>query len=110
MNPPTSGDIRGLSSSVLDPSSSTTFDITAPTGTRSMVVAIPSGAGYASVANGNFTVFDNNAYQYITSSFLPTSLNVAGANGYVPTGYKVWYYVNGAPSPTGSTYTIRLNQ
>lgn len=109
IDPPTSGDVRNLAGIILDPSVNTNFDITAPIGTRTIIVAVPSGAGYASVANGNFTVLDKNANTYITNSFTPTGINVPGANGYVPTGYKVWYYVNGAPSPAASTYNIDLN-
>ena len=109
IDPPTSGDVRNLPSGILDPSINTNFDITAPAGTRTIIVAVPSGAGYASVANGNFTVLDRNANTYVTSSFTPTGINVPGANGYVPTGYRVWYYINGAPSPAASTYNIDLN-
>jgi hypothetical protein len=109
IDPPTSGDVRNLAGIILDPSVNTNFDITAPVGTRTIIVAVPSGAGYASVANGNFTVLDRNANTYVTSSFTPTGINVPGANGYVPTGYRVWYYINGAPSPAASTYNIDLN-
>ena len=109
IDPPTSGDVRNLAGIILDPSVNTNFDITAPVGTRTIIVAVPSGAGYASVANGNFTVLDRNVNTYVTSSFTPTGINVPGANGYVPTGYRVWYYINGAPSPAASTYNIDLN-
>jgi hypothetical protein len=106
---PTSGNIIALSNSTLHPSTSTpNFNIVAPIGTRTIIIAVPSGAGYSALADSTLTVFDVPAQQYITSAFIISTVNVPAANGYVPTGYKVLTYVNGAPTIEPSTYTIDL--
>jgi hypothetical protein len=107
-DPPTATTIRNLSA-ILNPSLTTQFQLTAPINTRTMIVAVPSGANYGSVANGNFSALDNNTNLMITNSFQSISVSVPGANNYNPIVYKVWYYINGAPSPEPSTYTINLN-
>jgi hypothetical protein len=107
--PTTSSEIRNLSGSELNPTLNTTFNIVAATGIRTMIVAVPSGAGYSSVANGNFAVLDTNTNLFITPSFESTSINVEGASGYDAVTYKVYYYVNNAPTTEVSTYNVRLN-
>lgn len=106
LEPPSSGFIRTLTP-LFNPSSSTAFTITAPTGTRTVIVAVPSGAGYESVANNTFKV--QNDLTKLAVTFASTGINIPAANGYAPTGYKVWYLVNGGPTSEPVTYNVSLS-
>ena len=106
LEPPSSGFIRTLTP-ILNPSSSTAFTISVPTGTRTVIVAVPSGAGYEAVANNTFNVQNNLTQLAVT--FASTGINIPAANGYAPTGYKVWYLVNNGPTSEPVTYNVSLS-
>lgn len=108
LDPPSSGFIRSLTP-ILNPSLSTSFSIVAPVDTRTIVVAVPSGSSYGSIANGNFNVVNNGTNLAVTDSFSFANISIPGANGYNPIAYKVWYFINSGPLEASTTYNVKLN-
>ena len=106
LEPPSSGFIRTLTSSS-NPSANTKFTMTIPVNTRTVIIAVPSGSTYASVANSAFGVKNNSTQLGVT--FSSTGISIPGANNYSPITYKVWYLTNDGPLETSVNYSVALN-
>lgn len=116
--PTTSAQVRALSStgatflsskSVWDFGAGTVIKITAPIGTKRVILAIPSGL--YSLGN-TVTVLDETSLNAdISASYNNnlTTVPVAGANGASPVTYNIYSFIPDAPFTNESTHRITLN-
>lgn len=98
-----SANIRSLGHSTLNASNGTSFTISIPAGTASVVFAYPD------------TLRDVNTVKYVEGLnaevkgiFTKTSVSVEGANGYTAIGYKVYRYTPAEPFPATATYNVTI--
>jgi hypothetical protein len=91
--------IRTLANSILGPANGTTFTISIPAGTTSVVIAYPAtlqdltSVKYVELGNGE-----------VKDTFVQSTELVAGAEGYAAVSYKVYTYIPAVPFGDAVTY------
>lgn len=92
--------IRNLSNSNLSPTNGTTFAISIPSGTTSVVIAYPNTLrDVTSIKESAFNVD-------VKDVFAKTTVNVEGALGYTSIPYKVYRFQPAEPFGSPVTYTV----
>ena len=84
--------IRALSASTAAASTSE-WQYTSPVGTRQMIIAVPESAFT------NITIFQVGINSEVQDVWTTKTVTVAGANGYKPINYKVWYFTAASTLP-----------
>jgi len=98
-----SDDIRGLSGSLLGAAHGSSFTLSMPAGTKSVVFAYPASLG------------DVTSVKYVEGlnveskdTLTKTTVNVEGANGYTAVSYNVYKKVFPNPLAQTNTYTVTI--
>jgi len=97
-----SATIRSLGSSTLNPSNGTSFAISIPAGTTSVVFAYPSSLQDVS------SVKESVLNAEVKTAFSQTTVSVQGANSYTGTNYKVYRFAPVEAFPSSVTYTVTI--
>lgn len=98
-----SNDIRALTATNKAVTAGTVWNISIPVGARSVIFAYPS-----SVRDVNSVQDVNGLNAEIKTAFTQVLVNVAGANGYNPIEYKVYYINYANANDTQNTYRVTI--
>lgn len=101
----TSNEVRGLGSSVLNPSNGTSFTINIPIGALMVVFAYPS-----TLQDVGSVIHVEGLNQNIKDVFNQTTVSVAGANGYSPINYKVYTWVPVSAFTATATHIVTIQE
>ena len=101
--PATSADIRGLTTSVLNPSNGTTFSISIPIGTEMVLFAYPS-----TLQNVSQVLYVEGLNADVKGIFTQITISVESANAYDSINYKVYYYIPVEPFSATATYNVTI--
>lgn len=96
-----SGDIRGLTTKQAK-GNVTNKVISIPVGAMRVVFAVPSDKTITSITD------TNGLGAQILSSFVQTTVQVEGANGFTAIGYKVYYLDYASANDTANTYKVTV--
>jgi hypothetical protein len=99
----TSAQIRSLGNGALNPSNGTTFAISIPTGTTSVVFAYP-----ATLEDVNTVKYVQGLNAEVKGTFTKTTVNVEGANGYTAISYKVYRATFAEATASAQTYNVTI--
>ena len=94
--------IRALSGST-EAASTSEWQYTSPVGTRQMIIAVPESAFT------NITIFQVGINSEVQDVWTTKTVTVAGANGYKPINYKVWYFTAASTLPQ-DVYKITFSE
>lgn len=97
----TSADVRALSNGNAAATAGKTFKITIPSGTKQVVIAVPAARSLKSVINVGLSRGE------VADTFVSTTVDVEGANGYTAASYKV-YVFNSSTALDDNTYEVTL--
>lgn len=98
-----SDNIRALTATNKAITAGTVINISIPVGARSVIFAYPS-----SVRDVNSVQDANGLNAEIKTAFTQVLVSVAGANGYNPIEYKVYYTNYANPNDTQNTYKVTI--
>lgn len=98
-----SNNIRALTATNKAITAGTVINISIPVGARSVIFAYPS-----SVRDVNSVQDVNGLNAEIKTAFTQVLVNVAGANGYNPIEYKVYYINYANPNDAQNTYRVTI--
>ena len=98
-----SDNIRALTATNKAVTAGTVWNISIPVGARSVIFAYPS-----SVRDVNSVQDANGLNAEIKTAFTQVLVNVAGANGYSPIEYKVYYTNYANANDTQNTYKVTI--
>lgn len=101
--PTSSAEVRILAGKQLGPINGTTLSISIPAGTKRVVIAYPSSI--RDITSIKYVEFGNGE---VKDTFSLATINVEGANGFTPIGYKVYSYVPAEPFGDAVTYAVTL--
>jgi len=99
----TSSGIRALTGSTLNPSNGTSFTISIPIGSTSVLFAYP-----ATLQDVSSVTYTEGLGADITSNFAQTTVSVEGANSYTGINYKVYRYEPVEAYSAVSTYVVTI--
>ena len=99
----TSGEVRALGGKIANPIAGSTFKITIPVGAKMVVIAIPSTRSINSVK------YVEGMNAEIKDTFVKTTLNVEGANGYSGISYNLYTYTPAEAFPSVCNYNVTLS-
>jgi hypothetical protein len=100
--PSESDDVRALAGSVLNPANGTSFTISIAAGAEIVAFAYPATLRDVSSVILGGTSFD------IKDSYTQSVFTVAGANGYAPVNYKVYYFVPVEPFTDPADHVVTI--
>lgn len=95
--------IRALSGTYNNPQNGTVINITIPIGTTRITIAYP-----ASLTDINSILYQELGNANVLDTFIQTTVNVDGANGYNAIAYKVYTYEPAIPFTTAATYIVTI--
>ena len=98
-----SDNIRSLTATNKAVTAGTVINISIPVGAQSVIFAYPS-----SIRDVNSVQDVNGLNAEIKTAFTQVLVNVAGANGYSPMEYKVYYTNYANPNDTQNTYKVTI--
>lgn len=101
--PASSGDIRALSGTSLNPSNGTTFTINIPLGSDQVIFAYP-----ATLQDVTSVKYVEGLNAEVKGNFTQTTFNVEGANGFSAINYKVYYYSPVEPFTQEVNYEVTI--
>jgi len=100
--PVTSADVRAFPALKLNPVSGTTFQVSAPVGSRTIVFAYP-----AVLPDPTEVIYDELEDDYILM-FTKTAVNVEGANGATAASYKVFTWLLDAAAGAVMNFNVKI--
>lgn len=98
-----SNDIRALTATNKAVTAGTVWNISIPVGTRSVIFAYP-----ATIRDATSVLDANGLNAEIKTAFTKIQVQVAGANGYNPIEYKVYYTNYANANDTQNTYKVTI--
>jgi hypothetical protein len=101
--PTTSAEIRGLTTSALNPANGTTFSLSIPIGAQMVLFAYP-----ATLQAVSQVLYVEGLNANVTGIFTQTTISVESANAYDSVNYRVYYYIPAEAFGATATYTVTI--
>jgi len=101
--PTTSAAVRALANNSLNPVNGTSFNLNIPVGTTRVVVAYD-----AALRDLTSVKYEEVGRNEVADTFVKTTVQVEGANGFTAKEYKVYTYAPAIPFGSAATYNVTI--